>query len=150
MADLPTFVNFTANGAFTNSQTLSLPNATNGLDFALKTYVTSESLLQNGWSATYLGNFSADTEVATPEDAPYSTNIAGGTLYSTTHDNDFETHADAVFWSSQTGRSYQLTHSGNKYSYNILSAINMNGWADLPTLFDGAFDCTFNGKSPVK
>lgn len=146
MNDLPTFVNFTGNGAFTGNQTLSLPNATNGLDFALKTYVTSKSLQQNGWAGILLEVVSAEN--ATHQmNGPNCANITGGILCSETGDKSHYDQSDATFWSPRTGNLYLLSPKGNSWSYPALSAINANGWADIGTLFDGSYTCTFEGNS---
>ena len=60
MSDVPTFVNFADSGLFSDHQSLSLPNVTQGLDFALKTYMTSESLVQNGWDGGIQGTFTPE------------------------------------------------------------------------------------------
>ena len=143
MSDIPTFVNFASNGAFSGLDSLSLPNVTDGLDFALKTYLTSESLLQNGWYANIVGvyNVSQVTE-------PGCTNITGGILCPQTGDSSQFSKSAGTFWSSASGRQYLLyEHKGNSYSYPILSAINSNGWADMGTLFDGSYTCTAEGKA---
>ena len=144
MSDLPTFVNFTQNGAFTTSQSLSLPNATNGLDFALKTYMTSESLLQNNFYAQLDGPMPAANAFQNMP-APACSNVTGGIICS--EDTSNTAQSDGTFWSSATSNYYLLTSKGNKvWSYPILSSINSNGWADLGTLFDGSYNCTFSGK----
>ena len=143
MTDLPTFVNFTQNGAFTTTQTLTVPNATNSLDFALKTYLTSESLLQNNFYAVCTGNFPPEKAF---EDSParLCANVTGGIICN--EDALKPDQSDGTFWSSATGNLYWLHQKGNAWSFPILSAINSNGWADLQTLFDGSFRCTFDGK----
>jgi len=142
MSDVPTFVDFASSGAFSGHESLSLPNVTEGLDFGLKTYMTSESLSQNGWFAVVMGNYTA-SEFA---NSPNCANVSGGTICSETGDKSHYDQSAALFWSMNTGRQYLLwKNKGNAYSYPILNAINGNGWADLGTLFDGAYSCTYDG-----
>ena len=143
MSDIPTFVNFASSGAFSGHDTLSLPNVTTGLDFALKTYMTSESLSQNGWSGAIMGTFPASAFAG----AGNCANVTGGVICSETGDSTHYSQSDGLFWSQGTGRQYLLRQSkGKGWSYPILNAINANGWADLGTLFDGAYSCTYDGK----
>ena len=142
MSDLPTFVNFASSGAFSGSQSMSLPNETQGLDFALKTYMTSESLLQNGWVGVLEGTYTADQTTTMVSCAP----VTGGKLCAGTGDQSQYSKSAGSFWDQNTGRLYTLLKTkGDSYSYPILSAINVNGWADLGTLFDGAYSCTADG-----
>ncbi|KAL6712916.1 hypothetical protein ACLMJK_009471 [Lecanora helva] len=143
MSDIPTFVNFASSGSFSGHESLSLPNVTDGLDFALKTYMTSESLSQNDWFAVIYGYFNASSF----ENANCA-NIAGGVLCSETGDKSHYDQSGGTFWSSSSGRMYMLQHhKGDSYSYPIMSAINSNGWADMVTLFDGAYNCVADGKA---
>ena len=144
MSDLPTFINFAGHGAFSTQQSLSLPNATNGLNFALKTLITSESLAQNSWYGLIMGVY-AETP-ASGLDGPECMNVTGGIICSDTGDKSQYNSVPATFWSSATNREYTLMQTkGASQSYGILTAINANGWADLATLFDGAYQCTFEG-----
>ena len=142
MSDVPTFVNFASSGSFSGPESFSLPNDTIGLDFALKTYMTSESLTQNGWFAVAQEGLS--TEVLSQSNCA---NVTGGTICSETGDPSQYSQSAAQFYSLASGRFYSLyKNKGNSYSWPILNAINSNGWADLQTLFDGAYGCTFSGK----
>lgn len=146
MDDLPTFVNFTAHGAFADSdKVLTLPNATNSLDLALKTYMTSESLRQNGFAAS-ISRHSTPESMAKSLDSPTCSNIIGGILCGMTTDIRMRDQTNAIFWSESTHLEYVIYHHGSKWSYNIMSAINANGWADMLALFDGAYNCTMQGK----
>ena len=146
MSDVPTFVNFANSGLFSDHQSLSLPNVTQGLDFALKTYMTSESLQQNGWYAAITGTFTPEQIFAPGMSGGNCANITGGMLCSETGDSSQYDQSAGLFWSATSNRQYIVqNHKGNSYSYPILSNINSNGWADMLTLFDGSYDCTFSG-----
>ena len=143
MSDVPTFVNFASSGAFSGHESLSLPNVTEGLDFALKTYMTSESLLQNGWFAVIMGTFPPGEF----DNMPSCSQITGGVLCSETGDKSQYDRSAGLFWSESSQRQYLVqNHKGDSYSWPIMSAINSNGWADMGTLFDGSYGCTYNGK----
>lgn len=147
MSDIPTFVNFASSGSFSGHESLSLPNVTNGLDLALRTYMTSESLSQNGWFAVIYGTYNASTFINDPSCA----NISGGMLCSETGDSKEYAKSSGLFWSNVSQRQYLLLqHKGDSYSWPILNNTNVNGWANMQTLFDGAYDCTFNGKTSVQ
>ena len=141
MNDVPTFINFASSGAFSGHESLSLPNVTNGLDFALRTYMTSESLAQNGFHALIIGTFEESTF-----NQPNCAQVSGGIICSETGDKSHYDQSDGTFWSNISKRMYLLSkNSGGGTSYPVLNAINVNGWANLQTLFDGAYSCTFNG-----
>ena len=149
MSDVPTFVNFADSGMFSGHESLSLPNTTTGLDFALKTYMTSESLLQNGWFGAVMGTFTPEQTYSPSVFGPQCANVTGGVICSETGDSSQYDQSGGLFWSERSNRQYLLSkHSGDAYSYPILNAINANGWADLATLFDGSYDCTFEGMIP--
>lgn len=144
MSDIPTFVNFASSGAFSGHESLSLPNVTAGLDFALKTYMTGESLLQNGWFGLIIGEW---TEDKLNLNGGGCAKVSGGIICPETTDSSKWDQAAGLFWSNISGRQYMLsTNKNNRASLSILNAINANGWADLQTLFDGAYKCTFEGE----
>ena len=53
------------------------------------------------------------------------------------------------YWSPISSRSYTLVHkSGNGVApADLLKSIATNSWANMPVLFDGAYQCTFEGKA---
>ena len=51
MSDVPTFIGYAQSGAYCNNQTVDLEEKTDDLDFALRTYMTGESLKKNNWYA---------------------------------------------------------------------------------------------------
>jgi hypothetical protein len=138
MSDMPSFVTFAESGRFSGRETMSLPQKTAGLDFALSTYMLSEAMAQNGWYITpYRGTYTRDQAGQGPEGC-------------TMDDNNVCTIYDLVtYWSSSTGRIYNLNNGrGNHVTpYKLVQAIVANGWASLEVLFDGAFNCTAVGKA---
>ena len=145
MSDVPTFIAFAESGRFSGTQSLSLPAKTDGLDYALTTYLTSQTMAKNGWYASpHLGPFPDAASVMSPTFPGFgckmdSSNIC--TAYG----------ADLVYWSQATQRAYSLskphTNGNDKTPFVLGHDIIANGWAALDVLFDGAFNCTSEGKA---
>lgn len=139
MTDPWAFNNFGAGGQYSGQVQSSVPQQTNLLSLSLKTLLTGESLKQNRWFANasptpyYWHEFQlkSRTDCTDTGNGVYSCN--GG---------------DGFYFSESTGRYYGLRHKkgGGKNSLNVLQQIASNGWADLNTLFDGAYNCTASGK----
>ena len=133
MSDVSTFISFADSGAFSGRQSLSLPKETQNLNLALKTYLTSEALLQNGWYGLYFMNDDG------AGDAPGTTNFAEGDVF---HNSDA-----SLFWSKDSRREYQLVNKKSSGDpNNLLQTIYDNGLADLSVLFEGSFNCTASGE----
>ena len=130
MNDTATFISYAAGGVFSGSTTLPLPAATEALQLALSTYVTSLSLQQNDWAAQYI-----DSSSVVPGDR---SNVAQTSKESA-----------AVWKSPDTGRSYlleQLKPTAGINDSSVLQQIDTNEWANLEVLFDGAYNCTATGR----
>ncbi len=145
MSDVPTFVKFVESGQYSGAESLSLPSKVNGLDYALRTYMTSEAFAQNGW-------------VSSPSIGPYETVedvqnavIASGGGDCTMGNNSVCTdgQGSAIFWSQPTGRIYGFANSrqfgDGVNAYQLLQDTVENNWAILQVLFDGSFNCTQEG-----
>ena len=144
MSDVPTFVKFVESGEYSGTESLSLPSKVEGLDYALRTYMTSEAFAQNGWKATaYQGPFE------TAQDVENSVN--GGTGFACTMGNNsvcYDDGGNAVYWSQATGRAYGFYNSkgtGGVRGYQLLQDTVESNWAILQVLFDGSFNCTARG-----
>lgn len=140
MSDMPTFVAFAESGRFSGSESLSLPEKTAGLDYGLTTYMLSEAMAKNGW---FIGLFLNYFGPVKGEDVPR----LFGCKYS---DNNVCTVPGmTVFWSKDTGRVYLLTkqRSDGKTPLQVTQDIVAQGWASLEVLFDGAYNCTAEGKA---
>lgn len=136
MSDMPTFVKFVENGRYSGQQSYSLPNQTVGLDIALKTYLVSMAMWNNGWYAS----------VGT---GPYS---IGGPVSCMDANNvctDQEPGVGATYFSPDTHRAYGLHGSsalaGGTSAYKLTQYLVSEQWAPLNVLFDGAFNCTMEG-----
>ena len=146
MSDVPTFVKFVESGLYSGTESLSLPSKVEGLDYALRTYMTSEAFAQNGWrSVTFLGPYETVQDVENP--------TAGGNGFSCTMGNnsvctDNNGLGLAYYWSQSTGRVFNF-HNVNGWTgitpYQLLQDTVDNNWAILQVLFDGSFNCTERG-----
>lgn len=145
MSDVPTFVKFVESGQYSGAESLSLPSKVEGLDYALRTYMTSEAFAQNGWvSIPTLGPFE------TLQDVQNSVSSGGGGDCSMGNNSVCTNGLGlAVYWSQPTGRIYRFTNTNTEWSgvtaYQLLQDTVNNNWAILQVLFDGSFNCTENG-----
>ena len=141
MSDMPTFVAFSAYGTFSGNSTPSLPNGTEGLDFALRTYVLTTAMSRNGWYAHYSTGYTTKFQV----EENFS-NVDGSA-------ETCQMDANSIcgfnaYWSNTTNTVYSLAKdtgwalTGN----NLMETIVTNGWADLSTMFDAGLNCTLLGK----
>ena len=138
MSDMPTFVKFVENGRYSGQQSYSLPNQTVGLDIALKTYLVSTAMWNNGWFAIPLmGPYDLNGPVTCMDENNVCTEGNPGNT--------------ARYFSPDTKRAYQLVSgSGNggeaaTSAYKLTQDLVNNQWAPLNVLFDGAFNCTAEG-----
>ena len=144
MSDVPTFVKFVESGQYSGTESLSLPSKVEGLDYALRTYMTSEAFAQNGW-------------VSYPAFGPYESvqavenNLIGGDGFSCTMGNNSvctNNNGAAYYWSQPTGHVYtfsNLKDQGGVSGYQLLQDTVDNNWAILQVLFDGSYNCTARG-----
>ena len=114
---------------------VSIPDDTDDISFALKNYLTSISLKENGWYA--LVN---------------SRNISLGSS-GCTRDNgtDFFNCEFAYIWMNpQNHRQYALYKKGNGESNAapLFKQLLSLGYADMPTLVEGAYNCTAQVRPP--
>ncbi|KAM0796435.1 hypothetical protein BDR22DRAFT_525989 [Usnea florida] len=121
MADVGTFIAFAGNGLF-SIPTVSADQAVNfmgNVDGALATFMLSEMLASNSMSATPGSIVSANPCTTGPI-------------------------CDSSYWSPVTGRQYSFTNSNMT---PLINAWTQAMGANLPALFDGAYDCTFAGQA---
>lgn len=149
MSDVPTFVKFVESGQYSGTESLSLPSKVEGLDYALRTYMTSEALAQNGWiTAVIIGPYETaqDVENSVAEGGGWGCTMGNNSVCTTEQGN-------AYYWSQPTGRVYAFVNQGSASSkrsvgptpYQLLQDIVNNNWAILQVLFDGSFNCTEAG-----
>lgn len=151
MTDIGTFVNYAANGRYSGPNVtntgegtgLTVPSGTDALAYALKTYLLSYSMGVNRWYSTFdLGPYTNKQDVAERFYCEWddANNICKSTGY---------IHR-ATWWSPYTYRAYTLSCDGPKEAktpYEMIKTINQYGWAPLDVLFDGAYNCTAEGRA---
>jgi len=141
MGDISTFALFASAGHFSGATSFSLPQSTAGLDMALKTFIISNAMTQNGWNAVPQLWMSRE-EVSSTE---YGTRCEfGPDNYDTCTDS---TTGTAFWYSNNTGIAYHLRPKGDTPTSNrqLMLDIVENDWSTLPALFDGAFSCIATG-----
>lgn len=138
MDDPRQFVSFTANGTYSGKNGFSIPTEGNILAFALKTYITSVSMKENGWYAEW-----NPTKLVLNRSNCDAVDGSGGSIYKCPY---------FTMWiSSETGLQLSLykKKDGDKKSLDTMKKITGNGFADLGVLLEGAYNCTAQGMTPV-
>ncbi|KAL8677796.1 MAG: hypothetical protein Q9186_005803 [Xanthomendoza sp. 1 TL-2023] len=138
MTDAATFLAFADNGRYINNPPLDPNEIKNDLAITLQTYLVSESLKQNNWWAILLA-ISTKEEYESLRDPPGSCTVHGCSTPSI--------RVDQIYWSPASGRQYRFQHNGNfEGTAKVLNEIRDSRWANLPLLFDGAYNCTFHAE----
>lgn len=151
MTDITTFVNYADNGRYSGPNVtntgegtgLTVPSGTDAVAYALKTYLLSYAMGQNKWWASFeLGPFSQE-EVG--KAACWATRDINECVSQYGQDDSF-----ALYWSPYSLRRYTLRCEGPDKALKpakLLEWINYYGWAPFSVLFDGAFNCTAEGRA---
>ncbi|KAL8733755.1 MAG: hypothetical protein Q9166_001949 [cf. Caloplaca sp. 2 TL-2023] len=138
MTDVSTFIAFADHGRYINKPPLDPNQIKNDLALTLQTYLVSESLKQNNWWALPLV-ISTKEEYENLRDPPGLCTVHGCSSPSIA--------VDQIYWSSASGRQYRLQHGGSfSGTGKVLDEIRKANWANLPLLFDGAYNCTFHAQ----
>jgi len=147
MADLPTFTSFATKGSFSSTNfSLALGESEPHLNLALSTHIVSELLGQNDW-------FGVPLRIATHADFASSCGEAAARkIYDTNTYVCQNVSGEATFWSPITRRIYALRYQGAKNNQKLapmdmLTTVYNSTVVDMPTLFDGAYNCTAEGKA---
>ena len=138
MNDMPTFVGFAQSGEYCGDDSIDIAAKTNELDLALRTYITSESMKQNGWYAVPLRISTEEEYKALVEAAPTTRGWRAGPDV-----------VNKIWWSPFSGRQYSLEskRSDTIKPGDLINSIINGGWAHLPTIFDGSYECTASGRA---
>ena len=148
MNHVPTFSMWAAHGLYSGATTaLSVPQAAVGMTSAFTTYLVGEALSQSHFSAT-----------------PASTTVTkeafqDGRTCTTLGDVCKDSRGKTYYWSQAFQTQYQINEPNNWGShstipllgfeanaYNLLEYIETTD-AYMPVLFDGAYNCTLEGKA---
>lgn len=142
MLDPQTFAKFAKGGAYCGNTSTDLVQQKDTIDLALRTYLTSEAMGQNGWYATP-GKISTEEEWNALKD-PECT--GGETIHGCSTP---EAVKPQMFWSPSSGRQYRLWNVDGQPSGisvktppELLAKIVEEKWGDLGWMFDGAYNCT--------
>ena len=142
MSDVPTFVTFAGDGLWSGiPPTSNLNTDTPLLALGLNTFTTSTTLQQNSWYA--------QPGAVTSEAAFLGSGACGslGTAGNVCTASDGTTQ----YQSPLTGRVYTFAYQGKGeapvLAANLLHAIADGGWAAISAMFDGAYQCTYEGKA---
>ncbi|KAI4106976.1 MAG: hypothetical protein L6R37_001869 [Teloschistes peruensis] len=141
LANVSSFLDFTRMGTFSDPSTDTAARVLNDryadLNVGVNTFVTGKMMQDNGYFA--IPRASAPDGFAPIVDCLNATNttcvMANGTVF---------------FWSLTTHRLYELQSSSSAppvATNDLLDQIERLRWANLQLLFDGAYNCTFSGKS---
>ncbi len=132
MSDVPSFIAFAQNGAFSGQDEVSLPSDTISLGMALNTYVLSTAMSANKWTVA-------------PIIASNRTYLESG--WGCTFDDNGVCSNDEIgaFFSDVTNNGYILVSHPSVTAPALMNDIITNDWSTLEALFDGAFNCTVAG-----
>ncbi|KAI4271584.1 MAG: hypothetical protein LQ337_005906 [Flavoplaca oasis] len=147
MTNIGTFANYADNGRYSGPNVtdtgegspLTVPSAGDAVAYALKTFLLSYSLWKNNWYATFnLGPYptAEDVRLAFNCEIQEDTGLCGT--------------SGAKYWSPYTQRVYELKVEGPEEALEpreMVQTMLAYGWAPLSVLFDGAWNCTSEGRA---
>ena len=139
MSDMPSFVGFASTGKFSGSTSYSIPDDAQGLDLALKTYVTSSAFAANGWIAAI--DPITDRSGATCPNA-------GGTDFCDPHEPLWYSNSlDQSFFIGYDTAKKTPAGAGSDATVRNYPWLNVfqKGWTTPVALFEGAYKCAQAG-----
>lgn len=152
MNNIDAFVAFARNGIWSESNHFVKTPSSDQLQAALRVYIFSEMLRQNGWSAVHISTINQPPLDNLQDFANLcsDSNLVENYNVSASYCNAKGVKDRSLYLSPETGRVYRLDYKGvrkNKKveSMELLRQINDRKWADLPSLFDGSWNCTQKG-----
>ena len=145
MADVSSFIEFANNGTYSGPQLAGNSLLGGNPDLfadAANTYSTSELLQTNGFYAVPGKVIRRPTTGCTTFGV---TGEAFAGLLCTATDGS----RTVSYWSAITGRTYEFVYKGQNglSPAGVLKSIATQSQANVPVLFDGAYECTFEGKA---
>ena len=166
MTDFNVFLTFAFAGSWTTQENLSINQTTKSLTYGLHNYVTSLVLSKNGWYGLL-----ADTQSLDPTFYPDLSSVESkGFRDGVTCDRNTnicvavhhqqppppapplkpKTDKNSAWWySNTTKRLYTLVNNKAKSELSseiLMQEIIAREWASLELLFDGAFNCHWQGR----
>ena len=141
MSDVPSFAAFCSTGAFTSGNPPRFDSSSAAVPFAgaANVYMASSMLQFDGWYAVPAGIASAASVKA---DRGCTVSVGGGWLCR-------GSGGRVRYHSAITSRSYDLKYQGINLAQingaDLLSQIDNGRAISIGALFDGAYNCTFEG-----
>ena len=158
MSDIPTFSDWADHGLYSGDTTsMSIPQSAVGLTSAFTTYLVGEALSQSGFSATPVStsvakaSFQQDRNCTTLGDVckddsgnTYYLNSAVGTQYVINEPSNWALGSSKAGTGNLQPVIKQLGYEVS--AYGLLEYIETSD-VYMPILFDGAYNCTLEGKA---
>ena len=152
MNSIDAFVAFAESGIWSESNHFVETPSSVQLQAALRLYIFSEMLRQNGWSAVHISTINQPPLDNLQDFANLcsDSNLVENYNTSASYCNAKGVKGRSLYLSPETGRVYRLDYKGDRRKQNIesmelLHLTNDRLWADLPSLFDGSWNCTQKG-----
>ena len=146
------FAAFAKSGIWSESNQFVKTPSSDQLQAALRVYIFSEILRQNGWSAVHLSTINQPPLDNLQDFANLcsDSNLVENYNISASYCDAKGVKGRALYLSPETGRVYRLDYKGDRKNkelepMELLRQINDQRWADLPSLFDGSWNCTQKG-----
>ncbi|KAI4093256.1 MAG: hypothetical protein LQ339_007734 [Xanthoria mediterranea] len=136
MTDVPTFVAFADKGQYIDNPPFDPKELKNDLAVIIQTYVVTQALAQNSWKALRMSEISKED----------FGNLHGPQSLCTVHGcSTPNSNIKQLYWSPLSRRHYRAQHGGSADGSTGISLekIREANWADLPLLFDSAFNCAW-------
>ena len=153
MSDMPTFLEFAAHGNYSTNPALVQVSQTPALYSAVNTYAIGQVLAQNQFSATPMPTIS-------------KAEFQSGRNCTSLEDVCQDSASHVYYWSNVTSMQYLTAFSGSFNQdgrpksqpllqdiegeasiFTLLEYIETKSLAYMPVLFDGAYNCTLEGKA---
>ena len=175
MNDAPTFLQFSNQGQWTTDESISIPDKTEGLDFAFHNYITSQVMGKNGWYGfvdegsldpnkyqtiddleknNFQGGVKCDrnTNICASEvEANHTPTTKGPTGRPIHGQLDQIPQAPEAWWySNTTKRVYTVRKPKMDKALGtkkMLENIISQQWGNLDIILDGSFNFTWQGRT---
>ena len=122
MSDLPSFLAFASSGAFSSNSVPSIPAETEGMDLALKTFLLTTDMTANDLGGGIQALATNAAWLENPQEASQACTL------------DAKSRCGDYYWSTKVA--------------DLMSWVESNSGATLPSVFDAAYKCTRDyGKS---
>lgn len=151
MNNVTEFVNFADHGAYSNEATPDVIQNSQGIDFALSTFLVSETMSRNGYYIMTPTELIAQHFETMPKmscgsrhraQLPYCTMAKGDTLKQATKGFRYYSETSQREYYLRVNKRDGLDYKGEE---ELLNYIEEQGWTNLDALFDNAYECHIKG-----